>query len=193
MGVTVHFFAFDPAAYPELPTIRGLLAAGDLDRELCVQPQARGRLVEVESHLGGNKRWYDNLIGDDAWQHARGWLPEERRAALDAYLSHLFYGLREREGERCGCGLQRLRVAESEHVYPPELLRHLVEGEEGFWGCEEELDAAFAPKVIRDHWRKGEYFFSADGLEHLRSTWAALLSQAHRAGSGWALLQWVWF
>lgn len=188
MGVTVHFFAFDPKAYSALPHLKFLIEMGDLDRELQVQPQAKQRLKEIQSHLGDNKRWYDNLVGDDAYEHARPFLPAENRAALDRWLGHLFY-----QQPSCDCGLNPVSVADAEVVYSPELLQHLIDTEADFGACTDELEQAFAPKVIASHWRRKEYIFSADGLEHLRYAWASLIYHAHKAGPQWALLQWVWY
>ena len=91
MGVTAHFFAFDPRVYTTPPTVARLLESGHVDPELRVLGEANAWLREVDSPLGNNKRWYDNLAGDLAWSRARSHVAPDLRAALDRWLSHLFW------------------------------------------------------------------------------------------------------
>lgn len=189
MGVTAHFFAFDPRRYSAPPTIDRWVEAGELDRELQVVGEARAWLEEIETPLGNNKRWSDNLAGDFAWTRAREHVAPDERAGLDVWLSHLFW-----DGGDAGCPCRRAPtvVADDEVIYDHALLEHIVSLARPLLPVEAGLALEFAgdpPKSPR--WDR-PWIYEFDGFCELVGTWQQLLQQALRAGPGWSLLRWVW-
>ena len=187
MGVTVHFFAFDPAAYAAPPTIDGLVAQGDLDDELSVIPAAASRLTEVDSRIGDNKRWYDNIDGDDAWSRARPHVDAASRIALDRWLSHLFW---EPGDAGCPCGLAPVGVGEGEVVYDAALVAHIVSLACALEPVEAALALAFAPPGSEPPDRS--WIYGVDGFCYLVHEWQRVFEETQRAGPDRALLRWVW-
>ncbi len=190
MGVTAHFFAYDPRAYDGPPTIDRLHARGDLDDELGVTPGAADRLREIATPLGDNKRWYDNLAGDFAWSCARQHVDGEARAAIDRWRSHLFW---DTEAEGCRCGREPTVVAEGEVVYERALLEHIVSLACPLGPVGPALSLEFdgePPKTERLH---QHWIYDLDGFEWLAGEWHAAFERALGAGPGWGLLRWVWY
>jgi hypothetical protein len=190
MGVTVHYFAFDPGVHTMTPTLDRWLASGAIDRELEVQPAARTTLKEISTWLGDNKRWYDNLAGDHAWSCARTQVDGSARAEIDRWLSHLFW---DAGGEGCACGREPIVVAEQEVVFDRALLDHIVSLECSLVPVAPALSLEFdgdPPKTERLH---NAWIYDFDGFEGLVSEWQRIFRCALEAGPGWSLLRWVWF
>lgn len=189
MGVTAHFFAFDPARYPTLPTIDRLVEAGDLDRELRVVGGASEWLAEVDTPLGDNKRWYDNLAGDFAWDRAREHVEPALRAELDRWFSHLFW---DREGEGCPCGRHPVVVGETEVVHDHDLLTHVLSLARPLSSIEPALAIEFAGDPPRSERLDRPWIYDFDGFCELVHERQRVLQQAARR-PGWSLLQWIWY
>jgi hypothetical protein len=187
VGVTVHFFAFDPAAYAVPPTIDGLVARGDVDRALCVAPAAAARLTEIDSRLGDNKRWYDNIDGDDAWSSARAHVDERARVALDHWLSHLFWDGGE---DGCPCGRAPVGVAGGEVVYDRALVEHIVSLACALAPVEAALALGGDPSETEAPDRSWIYGF--DGFCYMVHEWQRVFEETLRAGPERGLLRWVW-
>lgn len=190
MGVTAHFFAYDPQAYRQPPTVDGLLERGDVDRELTVAAEAGARLCEVPTPLGDNKRWYDNLAGAFAWACARKHVESGARAAIDRWLSHLFW---DANGAGCPCGREPLAVAESEVVYDRALLEHIaslacpLEVVGPALSIEFDGDPPKTERLVRP------WIYDLDEFEVLALEWHRVFKRALAAGPGWGLLRWVWY
>jgi len=190
MGVTAHFFAFDPRAYTTPPTIERWVEWGDLDRELEVMDEANARLVAIPSLLGDNKRWYDNLAGDFAWTCARKHVAPKARAELDTWLSHLFWDAGD---EGCSCGHGPTAVAEHEVVYDHALLEHILSLERSLLPVEAALPLEFdgdPPKTERLH---RPWIYDYECFCELVFEWQRGFERAMKAGPGWSLLRWVWY
>lgn len=190
MGVTAHFFAYDPRAYPEAPSIDALIALGDLDRELLVTADAGARLCEVQTPLGDNKQWNNNLAGDFAWACARKHVDAAARAPIDRWLSHLFW---DTEGEGCPCGREPLVVADSEAVYDDALLEHIVSLECPLEAARSALSIEFdgdPPKTAR---LERPWIYDFDEFQALALAWHRIFVRARTAGPGWCLLRWIWY
>lgn len=189
MGVTAHFFAFDPGAYAVPPTIDGLVERGDLDHELSVTRAAAARLKEIDSWLGDNKRWYDNLDGDFAWARARQHVEEAPRAAIDRWLSHLFW---HDDDAGCTCGREPAGVAESMVVYDRALLEHVTS-----LACSLEPVRAALATEFGDPPRTGgldrPWIYEFDGFCGLVLEWQQVFERALHAGPDRGLLRWVWY
>lgn len=191
MGVTAHFFAFDPRVYATPPTIDRWVERGELDQELEVVDEAKAWLKEIHSPLGDNKRWYDNLAGDFAWTCARKHVAPEGRAELDAWLSHLFWEAGDDDG--CPCGRGPIVVAEHEEIYDHALLEHVLSLERSLLPVEAALAVEFdgaPPKTERLH---RPWIYDYDGFCELVFEWQRVFERASKAGPGWSLLRWVWF
>lgn len=188
MGVTAHFFAFDPRVQATPPTIDRWVSEGALDSELEVTPPTPW-LRAILTPLGDNKRWYDNLAGDFAWLCVRKHVAPELRVELDAWLSHLFW---DADGEGCPCGRAPTAVAEHEVVYDHALLEHILSLERPLDLVEPALALEFdgdPPKTERLHrpWIYDFGCFRDLVLAHQR-----IFKRATKAGRGWSLLRWVW-
>ncbi len=189
MGVTAHFFAFDPHVYTTPPTVDRLIEWGELDDELVVQSKASGWLRELHSHLGSNKKWYDNLAGDWAWGAVREQVAPKERGAIDRWLSHLFWD--PEPGQGCDCGLTPSAVADGESIYDDALLRHVLALE---------TDLAPAMNALQRRWESRaesesfdrEHVHEPEGFEFLVRERQAIFERATSAGAGWSLLQWIW-
>jgi hypothetical protein len=190
MGVTAHFFAYDPRVYTTPPTIARWIAGQELDRELQVLGEANAWLKALPSPLGANKRWDDNLAGDFAWTCARKHVPPEPRAEIDRWLSHLFW---DAGSEGCSCARFPTEVAEQELVYEHALLEHIFSLECSLLPVEPALSIEFdgdPPKTERLH---QPWIYDFDGLCWLAFEWQSLFERARKAGPGWSLLRWVWY
>jgi hypothetical protein len=190
MGVTAHFFAFDPRRCTAAPGIDRWIECGALDRELQVVGDARAWLKEILSPLGDNKRWYDNLAGNFAWSRARAHVDPAERAALDVWLSHLFWDAGD---AGCPCGRTPTSVGEHEVVYDHPLLEHIVALARPLWPVEAGLEYEFAGDPPRSQRFDRPWIYDHDGFTELVLTWHQLMKHALRAGPGWSLLQWVSF
>ena len=190
MGVTAHFFAFDPRRYTTPPSIDRWVEWGELDRELSIVGEASAWLKEIDTPLGNNKRWYDNLAGDFAWARARRHVAPEVRAELDAWLSHLFWDTDE---EGCRCGREPVAVADCEVVYDAALLDHVLSLErplapvEAALAVELDGDPPKSPRLDRP------WIYDFDGFCELASEWQRIFTRARKAGPEWSLLRWVWY
>jgi hypothetical protein len=190
VGVTAHFFAFDPRVYATPPTTDRWLAEGALDPELEVTKAAASALAEIQTPLGDNKRWSDNLAGDFAWSCARKHVDPGARDEIDRWLSHLFW---DADGRGCPCGRSPIVVADQEVIYDRALLEHVVSLKRSLAPAEAALAFEFAgdpPRTERFH---ASWIYELDGLEWLTSTWHQIFERAVAAGPGWSLLQWVWY
>jgi len=190
MGVTAHFFAYDPRAYGVPPTIDRLLEAGDIDRDLEVAGEAKGRLIEVPTPLGDNKRWYDNLAGDWAWACARKHVADEARAPIDRWLSHLFW---DADVDGCPCGREPAVVAESEVVYDRALLEHIASLACSLQPAGPALAVEFDGDPPKTERFDRPWIYDADEFEGLVLEWHRIFERALEAGPGWGLLRWVWY
>lgn len=191
MGVTAHFFAFDPRAYPTPPTIETLRERGDLDDELSVLPSAAPRLRELTSILGSNKRWNDNLAGDYAWSCARQHVPAELRTALDHWLSHLFWDAGA-AGDACPCERGPTVVADHEVIYDRALLEHILSLACPLDPLEAALAVEFDGEPPRTERLPQTWIYDFDGFTWLVREWQRPFERALAAGPGWSLLRWVW-
>jgi hypothetical protein len=189
VGVTAHFFAFDPRVYTT-PTMDRWLAEGALDPEMEVTPAAASALAEIQTPLGGNKRWSDNLAGDFAWSSARTHVHDPARGEIDRWLSHLFW---DADVHGCPCGRRPTVVAEQELVYDRPLLEHLVSLQRPLAPIEAALVFEFAGDPPRTERFDSPWIYELDGFEWLTSSWHQIFERALEAGPGWSLLQWVWY
>lgn len=190
MGVTAHFFAFDPGAYAAPPTLDRLVAAGHLDRELEVVGAASRSLRAIATPLGDNKRWADNLAGDFAWDRVRRHIEPGARGELDAWLSHLFW---DAEDDGCRCGRGPVSVADDEVIYDADLVDHVLTLERPLDALRSPLAAEFAgdpPPSPRLH---RPWIYDFDGFCGLVDAWQRIFERTRRAGPGWCLLRWVWW
>lgn len=191
MGVTVHFFAFDPKVLPEPPTMDRLLAWEALDREMVVADGARGWLREYGTVLGDNKKWYGNLCGDFAWSCARDHVAPDARAEIDRWLSHLFW---DADGTGCPCGRAPTPVAPHEVIYDAALMAHILSLECSLLPLEQALPIEFdgdppaSPRLHRDTW-----IYDFDGFCWLVWQWQELFERVQQQRPGWSLLRWVWY
>ncbi|HTE54829.1 MAG TPA: hypothetical protein VK698_28440 [Kofleriaceae bacterium] len=188
MGVTVHFYAFDPRVHTAGTTIERLVADGALDHELNVLGSDRG-LTAIESRLGDNKRWNDNLAGDHAWDRAREHVEPVARAGLDAWFSHLFW---DRTGQGCPCGREPVIVAEGEVIFDDALIGHILS-----LGCplapvEPALAAEFEGDPPRTERLDRPWIYDFDLFSNLVAEHQQVFTDARKAGPGWHLLRWVW-
>lgn len=191
MGVTAHFFAFDPAAYSAPPTIDALRERGDIDDALVVARAARERLLSLDSALGDNKKWNANLCGDFAWSRGRRHVAADLRAELDAWFSHLFW---EAEGaDGCPCGDHPKVVADDEVIFDRRLIEHIL-------GLERSLEPV-APALAREfvgdppaspRLHRHDWIYDYEGFSWLVDAWMRPLRQAHGRSPGWSVLRWVW-
>lgn len=189
MGVTAHFFAFDPRRTPTAPGIDRWFDCGAIDRELQVVGDAAAWLREIESPLGDNKRWYDNLAGDHAWSRARAHVDPDERAALDRWLSHLFWDAGD---AGCPCGREPTSIGDSEVIYDHALLEHIVALARPLDPIEPALSYEFAGDPPRSQRFDRPWIYEYDGFSDLALTWHQLMQRALRAGPGWSLLRWIW-
>lgn len=190
MGVTAHFFAFDPRVYTTPPTMERWLEWGELDREMQVLGKATAWLREIPTPLGDNKRWYDNLAGDFAWTCARKHVAPEIRVDLDAWLSHLFW---DADVEGCPCGRHPTEAAEHEVVFDHALVQHILSLERPLDPVEPALALEFdgdPPKTERLH---RPWIYDYDGFRELALEHQRIFRRATKAGPGWSLLCWVWY
>jgi hypothetical protein len=201
MGVTAHFFAFDPRVYTTPPTIDRWLQWEELDRELQVLGKANAWLKPLPSPLGDNKRWYDNLAGDFAWTCARKHVPPEPRAEIDRWLSHLFWqtdddaDIAADTANTAGCPCKRhpTPVADQEVVYDHALLEHISSLECSLLAVEPALAIEFdgdPPKTERLH---RPWIYDFDCFCELAFEWQSLFERARKAGPGWSLFRWIWY
>ena len=190
VGVTAHFFAYDPRAYPKHPTIDELTALGDLDGELEVAPDAGARLREVPTPLGDNKQWSNSLAGDFAWACARKHVEAAARAPIDRWLSHLFW---DTATEGCPCGRLPLTVDDCQVVYEPALLEHILSLECALEAARSALSIEFdgdPPKTPRF---ERPWIYDFDEFQELALEWHRIFLRARTAGPGWCLLRWIWY
>ncbi len=190
MGVTAHFFAFDPRACATPTTIEGWRAAGALDDELEVSSDAHGWLRALDSPLGHNQRWYDNLAGDFAWTRAREHVAAAERIELDAWFSHLFW---TEAGQGCACGREPSVVADAEVVYDDALLRHILALARPLEVVAPALALEFDGDPPKTERLNREWIYDFDGFCELVDAWQRVLAGARRAGEGWSLFRWVWY
>lgn len=190
MGVTVHFFAYDPNVYTLQPTMNRWLDWGELDEGMEIQGKARAWLKEIPSRLGDNKRWYDNLSADTAWSRSRRHVPEPARARIDHWLSHLMW--RPAPGTGCGCEQAPREVAEQQVVFDDPLLRHILSLEHDL----QPVEAALLRLRQEEPDLAGLYGrpwpFEYEGFTNLVWEHQSVFERATRAGAGWSLLRWVW-
>ncbi len=187
MGVTTDWFAFDPAAFAAPPTCERLRAAGHLDDAWQVRPGTLG-LAAVPSWFEGNKRWYRNIDGDDAWRIARAGVTSGERAPYDRWFGHLFWDTPPDAG--CACGLAPQPVAEGEVIYTAALLRHIVELARPLDPVADALRAAFAdgpPSFAGYPW-----IYTPEGFATLVDAWQQTVERVVRERPGWSLLRGVW-
>jgi hypothetical protein len=187
MGVTAHFFAFDPRIHGAAPTTERWLAQGVLDEYLHVIGTG---VAPIATWLGDNKRWSDNLAGDFAWTRARGHVPEASRQALDRWLSHLFW---EGESPGCPCARTPQAVADCEVVFDHALLAHTAA-----LACPLEPAAAALALEFDGEPPRSEHFdspwiYDFEGFCALVSEWQRITTVALAAGPDWSLLRWVWY
>ncbi len=197
MGVTAHFFAFDPERCPGVPTMDRLLEWGALDEAMEVQGPAKAWLVEVPSPLGDNKKWYANLAGDHAWSVARGHVDADVRGTIDRWLSHLFWCAGEGEeasveDSGCLCGESPVVVAEDELVYDAALIEHILGLECSLAPAEAALACSFGGDQPRNPRFDRPWIYDYDGFCWLVWAWQETLERARQSGAGWSLLRWVW-
>lgn len=190
MGVTAHFFAFDPRAAAAPTTIDGWRAAGALDDELDVSVDAHRWLRAIDSRLGDNKRWSDNLAGDFAWSRARQHVAPELRAELDAWFSHLFW---DAQGHGCDCGRGPLVVGDAEIVYDAALLRHILGLARPLETIASALAHEFDGNPPRTERLDRPWIYDFDGFCDLVGEWQRLLAAPLAMGDGWSLFGWIWY
>jgi hypothetical protein len=190
MGVTAHFFAFDPKRYTVVPTMDRWLASGELDRELQIADNARAWIKEIHSPLGDNKRWYDNLDADFAWTCARKHLAESDRRPLDLWFSHLFWDAGD---HACPCGFAPLEVAPQELIYDRSLLDHLAALRAPMFAIEPALVFEFDGQPPRTERLQDSWIYDYDGFTWLVDAWHHIVAQARKAGPDWSLMRWVWY
>ncbi|HEY0138611.1 MAG TPA: hypothetical protein VGB85_31220 [Nannocystis sp.] len=189
MGITAHFFAFDPRVCTTPPTIDQLVKSGAVDHELQVLGEAARWLKEIASPLGDNKRWYDNLAGDFAWSCAREHVAPEDRSPLDHWFSHLFW--HGAADGRCPCGREPAVVAENEEVYDSALLEHILSLERPLWVVEPALAIEFNGDPPKTERLDRPWIYDFDNFCDLALMWQHLIRRATKAGPGWSLLQWL--
>lgn len=192
MGVTAHFFAFDPARTPGVPTMERLLEWGALDQEMVVQEAARPWLEEIGSVLGDNQKWTANLAGEFAWCCARKHVAPAERAAIDRWLSHLFW--EAPDGEGCTCGRGPAPVGDAQVVYDAALITHILSLECSLLPLQDALPREFdgdPPPTPRLHERHA-WIYDHDGFCTLVWQWQDHLERVHRRRPSWSLLRWVW-
>jgi hypothetical protein len=189
MGVTAHFFAFDPRVQTTPPTIDRWVESGAIDRELEVTAEARAWLRSIDTPLGDNKRWYDNLAGDFAWTRAREHVEPALRADLDAWLSHLFW--EAPEGHACPCGHEPTVVADYEVVFDAALLEHLLSLARPLDPVYEGLSLEFDGDPPKSPRFERPWIYDFDGFCELVLEHQRVFTRARRAGPGWSLLRWV--
>jgi hypothetical protein len=190
MGVTAHFFAFDPCVYTVPPTMDRWLEWGELDREMEIVGKAKAWLRELPSPLGDNKRWYDNLAGEFAWTCARRHVDEPARAALDRWFSHLFW---ESAEHGCSCARQPETVAEDQVIYDRALIDHILSLAHPLEVLEPALAAEFQGDPPKTEPLHESWIYEMDGFASLVDRWQALFRAAAKAGPGWSLFRWVWY
>ena len=191
MGVTAHFFAFDPRVQITPPTIDRWVEQGALDRELEVAAEARAWLKPISTPLGDNKRWYDNLAGDFAWTRAREHVAPELRADLDAWLSHLFWDAPE--GHACPCGREPTMTADHELVFDAPLLEHLLALERPLEPVRLPLSLEFDGDPPKSPRLDRPWIYDFDGFSELVLEHQRIFTRALAAGPGWSLFRWVWY
>ena len=187
MGVTSHWFAFDPAVWSVRPTVDRLRTSGALDEDLSVTADARG-LAAVPSWLEANKHWYRNIDGDSAWSAARQHLPPEQRATYDRWFGHLFWDPPADAADTVAEA--PLPVAEGELIYPAGLLRHIVALAAPLEPAAEAVRNAFADGA--PSWAGYPWMYTGDGFATLVDGWHATLRRVVERHPGWSLLRWVW-
>lgn len=187
MGVTTHWFAFDPAVFDGPPTVDRLLAAGHVDEALRVEPGVAG-LAAVPSWFEDNKRWYRNIDGESAWSAARRALSPGERAPYDRWFAHLFWD----PPPDVDCGVVRTprAVAADSVVYSAELLRHILDLAAPLDPVRAALQIAFAdgPPAYAGY----PWMYAPEGFAALVDGWQSTLGYAARRHPGWSLLRWVW-
>ena len=189
MGVTASVFAFDARIWTAAASVDAWSDAGYLDDELCVVSDAETWLCEIDTPLGANKAWNDNLAGDFAWDRAREHVEAAARAQFDVWFSHLFWDAEERG---CGCGRAPRVVAEGERVYARALLEHIGELTRPLAPIEAALEFEFggqSPRSTRFH---PHWIYDYDNFCGLVGEWRRIIDRALHAGPSYELLIGVW-
>lgn len=182
-------FVFDARVWTAAPSVDAWVDAGHLDDELRVDAGAAGWLHELETPLGANKAWNDNLAGDFAWERAREHVEAQSRARLDAWFSHLFW---DAQGRGCDCTRAARAVAEGELVYERALLEHIGELAHPLTAVEAALELEFGGDSPRSERFHRPWIYDHDNFCALVGEWRRLVDAALHAGPSYHLLVGIW-
>ena len=95
MGIEAIFYGYDEAwfetNYPQIVTINMLLDTLIVSEEFEVMPQFIDRIQEIDSLIGSNKKWYNNLGCEDVYSKVRDYLPADLRRHSDNLFNLLFW------------------------------------------------------------------------------------------------------
>jgi hypothetical protein len=95
MGVSAFFYAYDEIwfqdNYREAVTFDMLVKAQIVSAEDGnVAPQFAHRICEIDTRMGMNKQWHNNLSCDTVYSHIRGYLPADIQHYCDDLFDLLF-------------------------------------------------------------------------------------------------------
>jgi hypothetical protein len=95
MGVEAVFYGYDEAwfetNYPQVITINMLLNTLIVSEEFEIMPQFVDRIQEIDTLIGSNKQWYNNLCCEDVYSKVREYLPADLRRHSDNLFNLLFW------------------------------------------------------------------------------------------------------
>jgi hypothetical protein len=95
MGVEAFFYGYDEDWFavhqPVSVDLERLLNAGILERDGAVAPGYSAVIRSIDSVMGGNKQWHNNLAAAMVYHRIRPYLPTALRAQADDILQLLFW------------------------------------------------------------------------------------------------------
>lgn len=199
MGVEAFFYAYDEdwfsGHHPQAATIDALLQAGIIAQDGSVVPAYAGRIRQVESLIGANKQWNNNLAADFVYSRIRKELTDDVRARADAVFDLLFWD--------AGDAIVERPAAIAPPIYDHASSCRLYRAATVAWLADppldpEELRAGFAP--VMAGWPAEER--AALGLRNLDDAgtfiwwiecWRDLFTAAAAGDSPRALLIYIWY